>query len=566
MPGLQLLGPIAGTPKTPSPDPNQRGYEDYGMFIMTDVLDAPHYSGMHLGTRWLCRLHGPLLELPIDWPNGITWKYHANEAGARDMYTALRNHIFLRFPGVEARDDRQNVPLNVPNGYAESFWQNGNEILRMFYDQMTDLQIAVRQTDCVRRFQAHPEQEVGHVINYSTQSDVCYLAVAPGPSGAAQHVLIVYSPKHQPEPVIPKGMPGAQKQADYSTGPFQLRSGLLLAFWGRVSGPEVLAPTRGGDPVAMLNQHLGNRPATTLGSNVPGLDERMAAPLAWVLRVEPGEWRTHYYTLDPRPGEGYSFICISKVGAPDFQPASVGNAGGRVIGGMTLEQYAMMAAERDRVLMQAGQGAGPHLAALAQKYGQPVPQNVLAYGARIVEWDQAIQGNAQLSAQWAAQLTIANMRLDGQNPTEAQIQQIAQQQQQAQAQIAAAGQAHGDAKRELFDGSCKIIEMSRTLTPPQIVEAAQGLFPRQGNLSYALERTIKMLTQPGYQNNPKFQNVDQVAEKLARAHYMVMPPDEQRQAGKEDKYVKEVIAEVYEPNGLPVPGVGGFFSRLLDKL
>jgi hypothetical protein len=27
-----------------------------------------------------------------------------------------------------------------------------------------------------------------------------------------------------------------------------------------------------------------------------------------------------------------------------------------------------------------------------------------------------------------------------------------------------------------------------------------------------------------------------------------------------------VIADVYEKNGLPVPGVGGFLSRMLDKL
>ncbi len=165
-----------------------------------------------------------------------------------------------------------------------------------------------------------------------------------------------------------------------------------------------------------------------------------------------------------------------------------------------------------------------------------------------------------------AQQTVATLRLNGQNPTEEQIQHIAQQQQQVQTQLAAAGKAHGDAKKELFEGSCKIIEMSRTLTPPQIVDAAKTIFTQQGNLGYAFDRTIWMLTQPGYQNNPRFQNVDQVAEKIARAHYACMSPADQKQAGKEDKYVKEVIANVYEKNGLPVPGAGGFLSRLLDKL
>jgi hypothetical protein len=571
MPGLQLIGPIAATPKLPSPDPAQRGYEDIGMLIMADVLDAPQYSGMQLGTRWLCRLQGPVLELPIDWPNGITWKYWPDEESARGMYSALRQHIFLRFPGVEARDDRANVPLNVPGAYAESFWQNGSEILRLVYDRMTDLQIAVRQTDCVRRFPAHPSApDSGHIINYSTQSDVCYVAIARGQSGAAEHVLLVYSPRHQPEPVVSQGMPGAERQADYSTGPFKLRSGFLVAFWGRVSGPEVMAPVRGGDPAAMLHQYLGDRVAAPLVSNVPGLDERVAAPVAWAIRVEPGEWRTHYYTLDPRPGEGYSFCCISRVGAPDFQPASAGNAGGRIIGGMTLQQYAMMAVERERVLMTAGQNAAPQLTAVARKYGQPIPDNVLAYAARIVDWDLAIQGSPQLSAEFLAQRTIATMRLDGHNPTEQQIQQIVGQQQQVQAQLASAAQAHGDATKELFDGSCKLIEMARTLTPPQIVEAAKSIFThvmkQDGSPAYAFDRIIWMLTQPGYQNNPKFPNVDQVTEKIARAHWSCMSPADQKQAGKEDKYVKSVIADVYEKNGLPVPGVGGFLSRLMDKM
>ena len=30
--------------------------------------------------------------------------------------------------------------------------------------------------------------------------------------------------------------------------------------------------------------------------------------------------------------------------------------------------------------------------------------------------------------------------------------------------------------------------------------------------------------------------------------------------------ILENIADIYEKNGLPVPGVGGFFSRLVDKL
>jgi hypothetical protein len=278
--------------------------------------------------------------------------------------------------------------------------------------------------------------------------------------------------------------------------------------------------------------------------------------------------------LDPRPGEGYSFVCLSKVGAPDFQPASVGNAGGSVIGGMTLEQYALVSCERDRILMQFQGGAGPHLAALCQKYGMSVATNALGvdvgYAGRIVEWDKAIQGDATLSAQFVAQKSIAMMRLQGIQPNEQQIAQIASQQQAAQAHLQAAGQAHADATKQLFEGACKIIEASRGKSPADIAEMAKGFFAietqKAGTPAYGLYKAIEILKQPGYRQNPKFSNVDQMTTNLAKAHYQTMKPEDRKLEGTEEKYVKSVIADVYEKNGLPVPGIGGFLSRFVDKL
>ena len=45
-----------------------------------------------------------------------------------------------------------------------------------------------------------------------------------------------------------------------------------------------------------------------------------------------------------------------------------------------------------------------------------------------------------------------------------------------------------------------------------------------------------------------------------------MKPEDQKSEGSEKSYVKGVIADVYEKNGLPVPGVGGFLGRFMDKL
>jgi len=575
MPGLELIGTIAGAPKTPSASPMERGFEDVGMFILGDAADARAYSGPDLGSRWLCRLGGFGLQLPIDWPDGITWKFWDTEEGARGMYAKMRQRIFERFPGVEARDARAEIGLNVPTGIAESFWQNGSELFRLFADRMTDLQIAVGHTNGLRRFPAYPTAADGPAfINYFSQPDVLYVAIARGPTGAAQHVVLVFSPKHEPEPVISQGMPRAERVQEKSTKAIQLRSGILLAFWGRVPGASIVAPAGANEPSAVLHTYLGNRVSSPLQSNVPGLDERLPAPAAWAIRVEPGDWQAHFYLLDANAGEGYSFVALSKVGAPSFQPASVGNAGGRVIGGLTLEQYAMLQTERDAILMKFQAGSGPQLAALCQKYGLQVPTNAMGvdvgYAARIVEWDKAIQGNPTLSAQYMAQRSIAAMRLQGIEPNEQMIQQAAAQQQQVQDQLKAANKANADAGKELTEGSHQLIELARGKTPAQIIEAAKGIYTHEmrtsGTPAYGIGRALTILKQPGYKGNPKFANVDQMTEALARAHYQTMKPEDQKLEGKEDKYVKSVIADVYEKNGLPVPGAAGFLGRLMDKL
>ncbi|MEO6572760.1 MAG: hypothetical protein ABIP89_02890, partial [Polyangiaceae bacterium] len=374
--------------------------------------------------------------------------------------------------------------------------------------------------------------------------------------------------------VIAQGMPRAEKPSGHGQKPITLSSGFLVAFWGRASGPMVMAPTNGQPPGPMLHAYLGNDVARPLSTNVPGLDARLATPAAYAIRVEPGIYDVHYYELDTDTDGGYSFVCLSRQGAPPFQPATLGTAGGRVIGGMSLADYAMMQCERESVLMQYGMNGGQALAQICAKYNQPVPTNALGvdtgYAARIVEWDTLIQGNAQLSAEFVAAKTVAGFRLRGIEPSQEQINQIVQQQEATAQALKQGAQSHQNANKQLFDGAAQIIELARTRTPEQLIAEGRNVFSietqKAGTPAFGFYKTIAMLKQPGYQGNPKFPNVDQVTEKLAQAHYRCMKPEDQRSEGTEKSYVKDVIADVYEKNGLAVPGVGGFLGRFMDKL
>jgi hypothetical protein len=577
MPGLTILGPIASTVREPSPNPVEQGAEEYGMFVLGDANDVHQYSGMELGTRWLCRLQGPVLEIVRNWPtpNSETWRYHPSEEAARQMYVQLRQHIFATFPGVEARDERGNAPLNVPTAHSESFWQNGSMILHLFYDNMTDLQVAVRNTNCIRRFNAHPATPDGPgLVTYFTQGDVQTLAIAKNERGVAEHIVIAFSPKRDGAELLAQGMPRAEKRPNHEQKPLMLTSGFLVAFWGRASGPAVMAPTRGQHPAPMLHQYLGSNVAAPLATNVPGLDPRLPAPAAYAIRVEPGLYDVLYYELDANAEGGHSFVALSKQGAPPFQPLTVGNAGGIRIGGMTLEEYAMMTCERERALMQQGANAGQALAMICQKYNQPVPKNALGvdtgYAARILDWDKKIHSDPKMTAQFMAAKGVAQLRLQGIEPSQEQMAQLAGQQQAIQQQLQSANKANQDANKQLFDGACQIIEMARTRTPEQLIAEARNIFSietqRAGTPAYGFYKAVQIIKQPGYQGNPKFLRINEVAEKLAQAHYRCMRPEDQKSEGSEKAYVKDVIATAYEKNGLPVPGVGGFLNRFMDKL
>jgi hypothetical protein len=564
MPGLELIGTLALTTKTPARDELQRGVEECSLVVAGDCRAVPYYSGNEIGARWLCRIQGPAAELINDWPteDGDTYGYFATEQEARQMYNALKAHLPTRMPGVRFVDTRHDNPLNMPTALSESAWQDTTEVARLVLDRMTDLQVVMRNTDVLWTFPANVAQPEGlDLVSYSTQTDVLYVAIARGASGAAEHLAVIYSPRHQPQPMISQGFPGADEDEDYETDAVTFPSNIAVVFWGIAGGHQVLAPARGGDPAAMLHAYMGANIAVPLASNAGDLDQRLGgiAP-AYAVRMEPGEYCAHFYMLDPRPGEGYSMMVLSREGAPSFQPAGPEKTS-RVRGGLSLDQYAMVAAERDRILMTQGQNAGAALMQLCQRYGIQHQGHPMTAG-RVPEWDQLINGgDPELSAQWATQYAMANAKLNGVQMAPEQLAQVAQHQQMVQAQLQQHGQAHRAAGEAIRNGALQLIEMARTQAPPQLVESAKRLVQDPAE---ALRTAIVILKNPGEKGNPRVQGVDQIADKLARAHWAAMSQEDRDfEGGKEKDYVKENVNDIYEANGIKT---GGFFSRLVDKL
>ena len=569
MPGLQIVGRLASQPTTPAPDEITQGFESYGIFVVGDVRAAAEYSGTNLGSRWLCRIQGPLLDRVKNWPtpNNEVWRYHPSEEAARGMYQQLRSHAATAAPGVRFVDTRANNPLNAPSALAESIYQGDDEIARLIMDRMTDQQVAIRQTNCIRKFAAHPAQPDGaQMSNYVTSTEFpLRVAIAPGPSGAAEHLCLIFSMEQAPEPWIMQGMPRAVEKINHTTKPFTFPSNIALAFWGRVAGNDVLAPARGQDPGAAIHAYLQNNIIAPLATNLGDLDHRLGGtPAAYAIRMEPGEYVARYYELDATAQGGHSFLAISRVGAPAFQPAGPGNAGGRVIQGLTMDRYAMLSAERDTILMQQGQNAGPALNALCQRYGiAPSPVTPMM-SARITEWDVLIQGDAKLTAQWLAQMTVARMKLSGQEVTQEQLTAISMQSHQQQQQLQQHAQAHADGKKRINQAAIAILEAARTASKEMLVDQAKKANPNKP--SDVLYEAVRILKNPDTKDSPRYGAVDLFAEKVVQAHYASMSPEDQKFEGKEKSYVKDQIATIYEKNGLPVPGAGGFLSRLMDKL
>jgi hypothetical protein len=558
---LELVGPIAGKVATTSPDENVNKWEKFGLFVAADPVAMRHYSGAEPGWRWLARGAGSLLHQSDRWPmapNGSTQYHFSSEQEARAYYGALRQHAMSVAPGLVAQDTRASFNLNAPSAYAETLWQNDQDVLYLIYDRMEDMEALAQESDGIGIHPAGPDTPHAQalpLLTYKSKSDVHYVAVCRGESGAADHVILVYSDKHAPEPTIPEGLPRAEWMSKYDRAALPFDGDILVVQWGRFSGADILAD-EGEDPVASLSAKLGDKIAIPLQTNHEAATRLGDVPPAYAIRMAPGAYSLHYYELTTQQHGNFFAAAISRDGAESFLPTDVvGNAGGISFCGLSVEQYAMLSVERDNIVMRLGIGAGPsqEMAALCAKYNIHNSANGMA--ARLNEWEHYIQGDAAFSAQWAMQLGIATMRLQGQEPTKENMAAMAAQQNMAQ-QSLEAGVATADAIR---DAAIQVIQNASNRAPEEVIQMVGQMFP-QFTPEDILYKTVRILRDPD--DFGRFNNVETCTEPLCRAHFQTKPPEDQKFEGSEESYFKEQREAIYSAYDIEVPG--GFFSKLFS--
>lgn len=554
---LQLLGSLAGKVTQDSPDSDIAKYEKFGLFVAADPVAIRHFSGAEPGWRWMARGAGHGMGQVRGWPlapNGTTCDYFPTEEQARAYYGALRNHVLSSVPGITPQDTRENFGLNVPTAYAETMWSNGQEFMRLLYDRMEDMNALAHETDGAIGIHpaCPPDQPDLPIITYKSASDIHHVAVGKGPTGAADHVVIVFSKDQKPEPTISEGMPRAEWMSKFEKAALQFTGNILVVQWGRFSGNDVLGDAS-ADPVAALTAKLGSNIAVPLQTSHDASSRLGGHAPGYAVRMEPGGYSINYYEMTTKQHGEFSFLAISRDGAESFLPTDVvGDAGGIVLGGLSVEQYAMLSVERDNLLMtQGGQACtSPQMEAICQRYGVPFSNDGRA--GRVYEWEEYLTNDPAFSAQWATQRGIATMRLQGQEPNEEQIKAIAQQQNQAQASL----EQHSAQLDDIRDVAIQVIQASANRSPEDLLGLVAQHYP-QMDAETVLHKTLRILREP--EEYGRFNDIEACVEPLARAHYRTMSAEDQKFEGSEDKFFKEERETVYSAYDIEVPG---FFSKL----
>jgi len=555
---VTLLGTIAGCAATEAADEDLHRWERFGMFVMGDPYAMRRYGGLQPTWRWLARGAGDLIEEVQGWPRAPdgSFDYHfPTQEQAHAYYGALRQHAMASVPGLQAQDTRGEMRFNAPNGWSETLWSQGREVLYLLFDIIEDMEAIARETDTIDIHDSgppSPQRPPLPLVAFKSVGDVHYVGVR-GSETAADHVLIVHSERGQPVPTMTDGLPRAEWMKKIDEAQLRFYGDLLVLAWGRFSGTDLLGKEDPNDPGASLNAKLGQQIGMPLSVDHEA-GARLGAPPGYVIRMSPGTYSVCYYELSTDDHGAFTCCAISRDGAESFLPQTVGNAGGVRFGGLTVEQYAMLSVERDNLLAQMGpQGCfSPQMAALCQRYGVPYVQSGMA--GRIDEWEQYIQGDAAFSAQWVTHRSMATAKLHGHQVSESQMAVMAQHQQYVQNAV----EQHANHLDAIRDAAIHLIRSASGFGPTDCLTFLHGNYP-QLSVEQVLYKAVRILFEP--EEYGRFDTVESCTEPIARAHYQSMDDEKKRYNRSEEAYLKETRNRIYKTYGLELPG---FFNRFFN--
>lgn len=575
---LVLMGQICNFANQPSPDPDIAGHESEGPFVIGDARNIGRWSGLERKGRWKVKVLGPLAELPMIWGHVRPYLFHKDLPSAQQHFAAIKQNLATSMPGTSFQPHPTFGNGSVPGGRVEVIvGQDGGNAGVLMMDGVHDYDYATDMTPGVGAVPAGNE-DGPRVVSWRPPASAPFVALGPGKDGLPDHVVLVFSPgKTDQRDFIAQGLPGMGRDEEVREVKIDLSSGVAIAMWARLDGEKLLAAARGGDPAAALVQYLGDKVAAPLDTGDPTVSPRMPGPVAWAIRVNPGQWRAQLWYADTSDGAGISACVMSRVGAGSFQLMQKGGAGGKIIAGLSLERYAELSAARDRLYMKAAGGAGgaiggalmgaiggqvgvgpqKELDALCDKFG--VPRGTYGMAGRVTEWDQAIQASPDLSAEFAAYLAIANAKLDGVDPSTIDTAQIRANAMAVQEQVAKNAKAHANATELTLEGHYKVFEAARTLRADALIEFAKReayAHLKPDDLGWAFNQANSHLHL--YPDDAcRVQGIRKVMPSFLEACWKAQPPADRE--GSLASFVKEQTYEIEEKYGIAAPS-------LLDRL
>lgn len=573
---LVLMGQVCNFVQTPSPDPDIAGHEAEGPFVLGDARSIARWSGLERVGRWKVKLLGPLAQMPMIWGHVRPYLFHKDLTAAQAHFEAIKANLQQAMPGTTFQPHPTFAGGSVPGGRVEVVvGQDGSNAGVLMRDGVHDYDYAMDMTPGVGALPAGNE-DGPHVVSWRPPASAPFLALGPGKDGLPDHVVLVFSPGETDQRgLIKAGLPGVGRDEDVREVTIQVDSGVMIAMWARLNGAKLLAAARGGDPVTPLLAYLGNNAAQALDAGEPTLSPRLPGPAAWVIRVNPGAYKAQLWYTDTADGAGLSACVVSRVGAGSFQLMQAGGAGGKVIAGLTLERYAALSAERDRLYLKAAGGAGGAVGgalmaafggglgpqaefdALCDKYG--IPRAAYGMAGRVTEWDHAIQASPQLSAEFAAFLAIANATLDGVDPSTIDTAQVRANAMAAQEAVAKNAKAHANATERTLEGHYRVFEAARTLKADALLDLARTdayAHLKPDDLAWAFNQANSHLHL--YPDDAcRVQGVRKVLPAFLEACWKAQPEGERE--GSLAAWVKAQSREIEEAYGIAAPS-------LLDRL